>query len=117
MTLAEIIILGYLVNITGTFIIIILGIITNIPENQYTKENLTLLMLLLEKEKLLRTDLRLKNKYSVIQEDFIIFLPFGGIIKLLDFLAGSIVYGGTLEFLKIRLLEKIEKLENRLKSK
>jgi hypothetical protein len=112
-----IIFLGYLVNITGTFIIVILGMITNIPGNQYTKENLAILMLLNEKEKLLRTDLRLKNKFSVIQEDFIMFFPFTGIIKLLDFLSGSIIYGSTLEFLKIKAINRIEKLENKLESK
>jgi hypothetical protein len=117
MTLVEIIILGYLINITGAFIIVILGVISNIPGNQYTKENLAILMLLNEKEKLLRSKLRLENKYSVIQEDFIMFLPFSGIIKVLDFLSGSIVYGSTLEFLKIKTLNRIEKLENNLNSK
>jgi hypothetical protein len=116
MTLVEIIILGYLVNITSVFLIIILGVLTSMPVNQYRKEQLVLIGLLNEKEKILRSKLRLENKSSVIQEDFIMFLPFTGIIKLLDFLSGSIVYGGSLEFLKLKLLERIEKLENKCES-
>ena len=111
MGILEIVLIGLVVNIVAGMSIIILGVILGMISND--SEKMIILNLLNEKEHLLRNALRLKGKPSVIQEDFVKFIPFSGILTFIDFIAGTAAVGVFNYFINT-VNKRIVKLEERL---
>jgi hypothetical protein len=116
MTLLEIILLGYIVNIGSTILMGILIVSSTIIAGPEGEKNIVILNLLIEKEKLLKSSLKLKNKSILLQENFIFWIPFSGLLSLVEFLAGSL-HNGPSGFLIEKIMERIQKLEDRLNTK
>lgn len=118
MGLIEIIMLGYLTNIAALVVIFVVTFVhamMNMANPDFVKK-FTIVEDVGHYIKRAKNKLKEKNMPTRVQTDYIIFVPFSGVLTLLIFTWKAATVG-ILEYLFLELESKLAKLEQRLDSR
>ena len=92
MSILEIMLLGYMVNIAAFLIIVILAGLLSLFTTTDSK-TLSLLKESLENNRRAKALCKEENISITTQDDFVAFIPFTGIVRLVSFLVNTVIMG------------------------